>query len=60
MYDKALALDPDNIQALLNKAAVLLIAGKNADALKYVQQVKRLDKTNPQALSILRNMNKNR
>ena len=38
-YNKALALDPDFEQALVNKAAVLNVMGKKAEAQRLIQQV---------------------
>jgi tetratricopeptide (TPR) repeat protein len=60
MYDNALKLDPDNIQALLNKAALYLIKGNNSEAKFYVSRVMKIDKNNPKAREILYQMNKNR
>lgn len=53
MYDKALSLDPDNIQAFLNKAGAMLYLGKEKEARFYLLEVLKRDKSNEQAKRIL-------
>lgn len=52
-YERALALDPDYQQALINKAAIMLIQQNTAAARRLLQQVVRLNPQNVQATSIL-------
>jgi tetratricopeptide (TPR) repeat protein len=54
LYDKALSLDPDNIQAFMNKAAIRLMIGENLQAKKFLQEVLKRDKSNVLALRILK------
>ncbi len=53
MYDKALSLDPDNVQAFLNKAGAMLFLGREKDAKMYLKEVLKRDKSNEQAKRIL-------
>ncbi len=53
MYDKALALDPDNMQALFNKAGILIFLGKKKEAVNYLKEVLKRDKDNQKAKIIL-------
>ncbi len=48
-YDKAIALDPDHEQALLNKAAVRMVYGKNEEAMLLIQRVLKINPDNLQA-----------
>jgi hypothetical protein len=57
-YDKALALDPDNIQALLNKAGLKLFQGKREEAKTFLNEVIRKDNNNEQAKYLLKNITK--
>lgn len=52
-YEKALALDPDNIQALLNKAGVFIFSGKKAEAVSCLKRVLEIDPSTEQAKMIL-------
>ena len=56
---KALSLDPDNIQALLNKAGLKLFLGKKEEAQKFLKEVIRRDNNNEQAKYLLKNITKN-
>ncbi len=58
-YDKALSLDPDNIQALLNKAGLKLYLGKREEAKKFLKEVIKRDYNNVQAKYLLKNITKN-
>jgi tetratricopeptide (TPR) repeat protein len=42
-YDKALAIDPTNKNAINNKVAVLISLGKVAEAIKYYDKVLSID-----------------
>ena len=42
-YNKALALDPDYEQALLNKAGLLMYEMKNDEALKLVKRILKIN-----------------
>jgi Flp pilus assembly protein TadD len=53
LYDKALSLDPDNLQALLNKAGVKLLQDKKKDAIWYLKEVLKRDAQNHQAKILL-------
>ena len=53
MYNKAIALDPDYEQALLNKAAVLLFKAKKEAARKLLKRVLKINPQNQQALVAL-------
>ncbi len=55
-YDKALSLDPDNIQAFLNKAGLKLFLGKRNEAKKFLNEVMRRDYNNVQANNLLKNL----
>ena len=52
-YTKAIALDPDYEQALLNKAAVRLLQKDTEEARKLIGRVLKINPENRQALSIL-------
>jgi len=52
-YDKALALDPDYEQALINKAALLLVYKRGAEAALLAKRVLKINSKNEQALQIL-------
>ncbi len=56
MYDKALLLDPDNLQALLNKAGLLLLTGKKEESKQYIREVLKRDKTNVTAQTLLKQL----
>lgn len=43
-YDKALGLDPDFLQALVNYEAMLIYAGRHAEASKFRQRIKTVEK----------------
>jgi tetratricopeptide (TPR) repeat protein len=53
MYDRALSLDPDNVQAFLNKAGAMLFLGREKEAKMYLKEVLKRDKSNEQAKRIL-------
>ena len=56
-YDQAIALDPDYVQAMLNKAAVRLL-NKDYEAVReLLNRVLRLEPEHPQALAILQQLN---
>lgn len=52
MLNKALALDPDNLQALLNKAAVKLEQQNKAEVIKLIYRIEKISPDNPQALQL--------
>ncbi|HMQ47392.1 MAG TPA: tetratricopeptide repeat protein [Saprospiraceae bacterium] len=52
-YDKAIALDPDYVQALLNKAAARLLQQDKAGAKKLAQRVLRLNPEHAMAKAIV-------
>ena len=54
MYNMALALDPDNIQAFLNKAGINIYLGKKKEAAKYLKEVLKRDKKNEKAKLLLK------
>jgi hypothetical protein len=56
MYRRALALDPDNLQALLNMAGLKLYNGEVIAARFYLREVLKRDARNKQALYILRGL----
>jgi len=51
-YDRALALDPDYVQALLNKSALLAATGKTAEARPLLRRILQLEPANEQALQL--------
>ena len=53
LYDKALALDPDNEQALFNKAGAMLYLTRNKEAKKLLERVMKMDPQNRKAKAIL-------
>lgn len=55
-YDEALALSPDNEQALLNKAAVLNAKGQKAEARKLLQCIIVLNPGNTAVKQLLKNL----
>jgi hypothetical protein len=52
-YDRALALDPDYEQALINKAAILLLLKKHKEARALLMRVVQLNPANVQAVEAL-------
>ena len=56
MYDMALALDPDNLQAFFNKAGVMLYLGKKKEASVFLNEVLKRDKTNIKAKLLLKKL----
>ncbi|TAE80348.1 MAG: tetratricopeptide repeat protein [Bacteroidetes bacterium] len=52
-YDKAIALDPDFEQALLNKAAILIINNQKATAKNILTRVMQINPRNPMAKQLL-------
>jgi predicted CXXCH cytochrome family protein len=52
-YDKAISLNPDHEQALLNKAAVKMVYGKNEEAIALIQRVLKINPGNLQAQQAL-------
>ncbi len=56
LYDRALALDPDYEQALLNKAAVRLFYGDRQAALHLLERVLEINPENPQARAAMRQL----
>jgi tetratricopeptide (TPR) repeat protein len=59
-YDKALELDPDNEQALFNKAGALLYLERNGDAKKILQRVVKMDPKNEKARAVLQSLGEKR
>jgi Flp pilus assembly protein TadD len=55
-YDKALALDPDNEQALLNKAGTLIYMGKKTESRKILQRLIKSNPRNEKAKDILQSL----
>jgi len=53
LYDKAIALDPDYEQALINKAAILLLLKKKEAAKNLLQRVLRINPENERARMLL-------
>ncbi|MCB0663326.1 MAG: tetratricopeptide repeat protein, partial [Saprospiraceae bacterium] len=53
LYDRAIALDPDYIQALLNKAAVALQTNRQGEAVKLLQRILSIDPNHQQARQAL-------
>lgn len=56
MYEKALSLDPDNIQALMNKAGIQIFLGKKKEARNLIIEVLKRDKDNYNAKLILKQL----
>ncbi|MEQ8704300.1 MAG: multiheme c-type cytochrome [Phaeodactylibacter sp.] len=56
-YDQAIALEPDYIQALLNKAAVRLLHKDYTTVQQLLGRILKLDPEHPQALAILQQLN---
>jgi len=56
MYDIALSLDPDNIQAFFNKAGIRLFLGNRKEAISYLKEVLKRDKKNERASIILKQL----
>jgi Flp pilus assembly protein TadD len=54
LYRRALSLDPDHIQALLNKTGTSVLMGDIAGARTYLQRALRLDPHNLQAQTMLK------
>ncbi|MEM9822223.1 MAG: tetratricopeptide repeat protein, partial [Bacteroidota bacterium] len=52
-YDRAIALDPDYEQALLNKSALLLQEGKKGEARQFLQRILKINPENAKAKQIL-------
>ncbi|KAA3640748.1 MAG: hypothetical protein DWQ02_01530 [Bacteroidetes bacterium] len=59
LYDQAIALDPDHEQALINKAAVRMVYGKNDEALGLIQRVLNINPENLQAQQALGRLGNN-
>ena len=57
MYDKALALDPDNLQAFFNKAGIMLYLGKKKEAAVFLREVLKRDNSNLKAKQLLKKLN---
>ncbi len=55
-YDKALQLDPDNEQALFNKAGAFLYLEKNDDAKKILQRVLKMNPENEKVKILLKSL----
>ncbi|MEO6169268.1 MAG: tetratricopeptide repeat protein [Chitinophagales bacterium] len=56
LYDKALALDPDYEQALMNKIALLIVLRKNNDAVKLAARVLKINPQNEKAKVVLKEL----
>lgn len=54
MYEKALSLDPDNIQALMNMAGLNLFEGNREEAGVYFRKVLAIDPKNEQVIRMLK------
>ncbi len=54
LYDSALQLDPDNEQALLNKAGLMMYRNQAQRAKSYIQQVLKINPRNTQAQRLLK------
>jgi tetratricopeptide (TPR) repeat protein len=59
MYEHALALDPDNVQALLNMAGLSMLNGNKSDCRKYLNEVLKRDRSNQTAKTLLDRLGKN-
>jgi Flp pilus assembly protein TadD len=55
-YDRSLSLNPDNIQALLNKSGLLTLQGDTLTALYYAKLVIARDSENAKAVQILKRL----
>ncbi|MFM2207133.1 MAG: hypothetical protein RL213_1108 [Bacteroidota bacterium] len=47
LYERALALDPDHVQALINKTGTCVLKGDRYAARRYLERAARLDPNNP-------------
>ena len=56
-YDQAIQLDPDYVQALLNKAAVRLLNKDYQRVRGLLNRVLKLEPSHPQAIAILQRLN---
>jgi Flp pilus assembly protein TadD len=56
LYDKALALDPDYEQALMNKLGLLIVQRKNAEAHKLAERILGINPRNEKAKMILKQL----
>ncbi|MEO1625281.1 MAG: tetratricopeptide repeat protein [Bacteroidota bacterium] len=56
LYDKAIALDPDYVQALLNKAAMLQFLNRQAEARKLAKRILRIEPENARAQLLLQSV----
>ena len=54
LYNKALALDPDNLQAFFNKAGIGFYKGNKSEASKYLKEILKRDKNNEKAKLLLK------
>jgi tetratricopeptide (TPR) repeat protein len=52
-YNRSLALDPDYIQALINKAGLLMIQNNKKDAISYLNRVLKINPNEARAKSAL-------
>jgi tetratricopeptide (TPR) repeat protein len=52
-YNRSLALDPDYIQALINKAGLLMIQNNKKDAIAYLNRVLKINPNEARAKSVL-------
>lgn len=52
-YNRAIALDPDYPQALMNKAGLLMVTGKKAEAKKILEAILRKDPENKNAKDLV-------
>ncbi|MBK7572161.1 MAG: tetratricopeptide repeat protein [Bacteroidetes bacterium] len=53
-YDEAIKLDPDNEQALLNKAGLMIYRKDVVKAKNYIEKVLKINPTNEQAKRLLK------
>ncbi len=58
-YDRALALDPDNEQALFNKAGTLIYLGKKNESKKILQRLIKSNPGNERAKAVLQSLSIN-
>ena len=56
LFDSALALDPDQVQAMINKAGILLYQNNEREAVRLVNRVLQIDPSNRQALELRRRL----
>jgi tetratricopeptide (TPR) repeat protein len=56
LYDRAIALDPDYEQALLNKAALLIFSKRRSEAEKLLRRILKKNPENAQALKALQSL----